>query len=59
MVALGIDRQGEKKALGFWEGATENYEICTELLTDLEDRGLKLSEGVVYITDGARVLLSP
>ena len=47
VVALGIDRQGEKKALGFWEGATENYEICTELLRDLEDRGLKLSEGVL------------
>ena len=36
MVALGIDTEGRKQVLGFWEGATENQEMCQELLADLE-----------------------
>ena len=40
--ALGVDRDGKKLPLGFWEGATENHEICEELLEEL---GLKLSNG--------------
>ena len=30
VVALGVDREGKKLPLGFWEGATENHEICEE-----------------------------
>ena len=41
VVALGVDREGKKLPLGFWEGATENHEICEELLEELERRGLK------------------
>ncbi len=52
IVALGIDLEGVKAPLGFWEGATENHEICEELLTDLERRGLKLSKRVLWVTDG-------
>jgi len=52
VVALGIDTQGKKRVLGFWEGATENKEVCKCLLSDLESRGLALSKGVIYITDG-------
>jgi putative transposase len=52
VVALGIDGQGIKVPLGFWEGATENHEICEELLADLERRGLKLSKRVLWVTDG-------
>ena len=44
MVALGVDLEGKKLPLGFWEGATENHEICEELLEGLERRGLKLSK---------------
>ena len=40
MVALGIDDWGRKHALGFWQGATENHEMCEELLADMEERGL-------------------
>ena len=36
IVAVGVDINGKKKALGFWEGATENNEICKELLNDIE-----------------------
>lgn len=52
VVALGIDHDGIKAPLGFWEGATENHEICEELLSDLERRGLKLSRRVLWVTDG-------
>lgn len=52
VVALGIDMDGIKAPLGFWEGATENHEICEELLSDLERRGLRLSNHVLWITDG-------
>lgn len=54
IVALGIDLAGIKKNLGFWEGATENSEICKELLADLERRELKLSKQVIFITDGGK-----
>lgn len=52
IVALGLDRHGKKWNLGFWEGATENHVLCQSLLSDLESRGLKLSESVLWITDG-------
>lgn len=52
IVALGLDQQGRKHTLGFWEGATENNEICLELLNDLERRGLKLGKEVLFVTDG-------
>lgn len=54
MVCLGIDLEGRKKALGFWEGATENAEICKELLSDMEHRGLRLSNKIIWITDGGK-----
>ncbi|MGD0663099.1 MAG: transposase, partial [Syntrophorhabdales bacterium] len=54
MIALGIDDQGHKHALGFWQGATENHEICEELLADMEERGLVLSKKTLFITDGGK-----
>lgn len=52
IVALGLDSHGKKWNLGFWEGATENHVLCQSLLSDLESRGLKLFENVLFITDG-------
>jgi len=57
IVALGINVKGEKKPLGFWEGATENKEICTELFADLERRGLELSKRVIFVTDGGKGMI--
>ncbi len=54
IVALGIDAHGDKLALGFWEGATENREICEALLRDLERRGLKLSARTIFVVDGGK-----
>ena len=52
IVALGVDLHGSKMALGFWQGATENSEICNGLLADLERRGLKLVKRIIWVTDG-------
>lgn len=52
VVALGLDRNGKKWNLGFWEGATENHALCQALLSDLESRGLKLGKEVLFVTDG-------
>ena len=52
IVALGLDQKGKKHNLGFWEGATENNEICLELFNDLELRGLKLGKDILFVTDG-------
>jgi transposase-like protein len=54
VVALGLDTGGQKRALGFWEGATENAEVGQGLLEDLERRGLKLSAKVLFIIDGGK-----
>lgn len=52
IVGLGIDLSGKKQALGFWEGSSENHEICEALMGDLERRGLMLSKRILFVTDG-------
>jgi transposase-like protein len=52
IVGLGIDLCGQKQVLGFWEGSSENHEICEALLGDLERRGLILSKRILFVTDG-------
>jgi transposase-like protein len=52
IVGLGIDVKGKKTPLGFWQGATENHEICEELIADMERRGLKISRRIIWVTDG-------
>jgi putative transposase len=52
VVALGINTSGEKTALGFWQGATENHELCEELFADMQRRGLEISRKIIWITDG-------
>ena len=52
LVALGIDVSGEKMALGFWQGSSENHELCEALFRDLERRGLALSRRILFVTDG-------
>jgi putative transposase len=57
MVGLGIDTEGQKQVLGFWEGATENHELCEELLSDMERRGLALSKKMLWVTDGGNGII--
>jgi len=57
IVALGLDTGGKKMPLGFWQGATENHELCAELLEDLERRGLAISRKIIWITDGGKGII--
>lgn len=57
MVGLGLDVEGHKHVLGFWQGATENHEVCEELLSDMERRGLELSKRILWVTDGGKGIL--
>jgi putative transposase len=56
VVALGITTEGEKLALGLWEGSTENATVAQSLLSDLVDRGLDTEQGVLVVIDGAKAL---
>lgn len=58
VVALGVDLDGKKHVLGFWEGATENKEIAQALLSDLESRELGLPDETLFITDGGKGLIA-
>lgn len=57
LVALGVDVSGEKMALGFWQGSSENHEMCEALFRELEHRGLALSRRILLVTDGGSGLL--
>lgn len=52
LVALGVDLNGMKMALGVWQGSSENHEICEALFRDLKRRGLVLSRRILFVTDG-------
>ncbi len=56
-VAVGISLAGQKMALGFFEGATENHEICDEVLADLERRGLRLHKRIIFVSDGGKGII--
>jgi len=57
IIALGLDVSGRKQVLGFWQGATENHEICQALLSELESRGLVLSKKILFVTDGGKGII--
>ena len=57
IVALGLEVTGRKRVLGFWQGATENHEICEALFSELESRGLALSKKVLFVTDGGKGII--
>ena len=56
VVALGISQDGRKTILGIRQGATENATVVGELLGDLMNRGLDLSEPRLYVLDGGKAL---
>jgi transposase-like protein len=56
VVALGISTEGEKLALGLWEGSSENATVAQALLSDLVERGLDTQQGVLVVIDGAKAL---
>jgi len=46
IVALGITTEGEKLALGLWEGSSENASVAAAVLADLVDRGRRRRSGL-------------
>ena len=56
IVALGITTEGEKLALGLWEGSTENAAVAAALLSDLVDRGVDVEQGLLFVIDGSKAL---
>ena len=56
IVALGITTEGEKLALGLWEGSSENATVAGALLSDLVDRGVDVEQGLLFVIDGSKAL---
>lgn len=56
IVALGVDKQGQKHVLGLWQGATENSTLVRELLADLRERGLNTEGAILVVVDGSKAL---
>ena len=51
IIALGVASSGHKHVLGIFQADTENSASCTELLNNLERRGLP-SSGLLFVVDG-------
>jgi transposase-like protein len=56
ITALGIDIEGRKHVLGLWPGATENSQVCGQLLDELIERGLSRRQRYLFILDGSKAL---
>lgn len=56
IVALGIDRDGNKHVLGVVEGTTESAAVCRRLLRTLIDRGLVVERRRLVVIDGSKGL---
>lgn len=59
VVAVGITEDGRKVVLDFQPGATENTEVCTDLLRRIADRGFQpCRDRLLAVLDGAPALLA-
>jgi transposase-like protein len=56
VVALGLTEDGQKRILGFREGASENAEVCKSLLDELCERGLCRDRATLLVLDGSKAL---
>jgi putative transposase len=56
VAALGITVAGEKRILGLRQGATENAQVCKELLESLRERGVATDVPTLFVLDGAKAL---
>ena len=54
VVTLGITIDGTKVPLGIWLGSTENAPVCTALLQNLLERGLRIDESILCVIDGGK-----
>jgi len=56
VAALVITSDGRKVPVGLYLGDTENTTVVTDLLADLQARGLSAERGLLVIIDGAKAL---
>jgi len=58
LVGLGITDTGQKLILGLREGASENAEVCKDLMESIKDRGFKMLDKILVVLDGSKALKS-
>ena len=56
IVAIGIDRLGNKLVLGLRQGAVENATVVQDLFAELAERGVDFNQPRLYLLDGSRAL---
>jgi putative transposase len=56
IAAMVIDIDGRKHPVALRAGVTENAGVVKQLLTDLKDRGLDSSHGLLVVIDGSKAL---
>lgn len=54
IVALGVTSNGTKVPLGLWLGSTENAAVCTSLVQNLIERGMKIDHKILCVIDGGK-----
>jgi putative transposase len=58
IAVLGVTATGEKHILGLRQGASENAQVCKELLESLRERGVATDVPTLFVLDGAKALMS-
>ncbi len=58
IVAMGVTSEGKKVILSVRQGATENAQVCTDLLEELRSRGVSTDEKTLFVLDGSKALRS-
>ena len=56
VVVMGITSKGHKHILGIRQGASENAEVCKDLLEELRERGVATEAATLFVLDGAKAL---
>ena len=56
IIALGVTLSGQKIVLGVIESSTENGKVCRDFLLQLQERGLKSEEKILFVMDGSKGL---
>lgn len=56
VVALGVDRLGNKIVLALRQGATENAAVVSGLLGELAERGVDFNQPRLYLVDGSKAI---
>jgi putative transposase len=56
VVAVGVDRLGNKILLGLHQGSTENAAVVSGLLGELSERGVDFNQPRLYLVDGGKAI---